>query len=565
MSDYRKADLLRYDQRVIKAADIGATVLPHHPALSEIVARIRHLARDPLTLVVMGEFSAGKSSFLNRLLDTDALPVAILPKTATLTRLVHGEPDAVATVEIDREGETGIDTTTISLHEFAQLQRAARLHDIAVVQDLARIREARVFLNDPLLRKLQLVDTPGFNHDAAMDSRTLGILDRADLVVWITDAVQPAKQTEFDKLRLLKERGKRLWLIVNKADVNVADAAAWEESRKSLEEYFRDIGFLDFFESRRFDLVSCRETDDFWNQQFEHTKARLGTDIFNLDMIWSSKLVGDEWERLGKALDEEATRHRELEHLSATLRQLLDLTAVSQDCLNDLNEATEPQLRGLSASLSHHGNQCRKAAELETPSLTAFAMEYTREPLVSALTALTQVYDKWFLQWYTGYLKRFIALLDTLHGILGQEHESLRTEAMTLRDYHHVLRERLCRDSKRPDGASLPAVEGIVELLDHLVVQFSSINWRFLQGSEVEQVLQPDESPTSLGLDHYCRTQLRAALKRDALAELQRHTHEPISLSLLGQLTDLCDGSGERLSMARSIWRGHNATSLDDD
>ena len=62
-----------------------------HPATASSPERIRHLAKDPLTVVVMGEFSAGKSSFLNRLLGTEALPVAILPKTATLTRLVYGD------------------------------------------------------------------------------------------------------------------------------------------------------------------------------------------------------------------------------------------------------------------------------------------------------------------------------------------------------------------------------------------------------------------------------------------------------------------------------------------
>ncbi len=161
-----KGGVLRNDQRVILAGRIDKTLAGHHPSIGEITRRIQHLAREPLTVVVMGEFSAGKSSFLNRLLGTDALPVAILPKTATITRLVYGASEAAGPVEIDREVADGIETTTISHQDFAELQRAAKLHDIAVAQDLARIREVRVFLDEPLLTRLQLVDTPGFNHDA---------------------------------------------------------------------------------------------------------------------------------------------------------------------------------------------------------------------------------------------------------------------------------------------------------------------------------------------------------------------------------------------------------------
>jgi small GTP-binding protein len=285
MSQSNKREVLRYDQRVVAAKKIEKVLAGHHASMTEITGRIRHLAEAPLSVVVLGEFSAGKSSFLNRLLATDALPVAILPKTATLTRLVHASQEEVGRVEIDRRGALGIETEVISHEDFAELQRAAKVHDINVAQDLGRIREVRVFLDEPLLAKLQLVDTPGFNHDQAMDDRTLGILESADIVFWITDAVQPAKRTEFDKLRLLKERGKRIWLIVNKADVNVADVTAWEESRRSLETYFAEIGFLDFFESKTLELISCRETGEFWHGKFEQTKARLGNEIFNLDVV----------------------------------------------------------------------------------------------------------------------------------------------------------------------------------------------------------------------------------------------------------------------------------------
>ena len=60
-----------------------------------------------------------------------------------------------------------------------------------------------------------MLDTPGFNHDAAMDEKSLEALENADLVFWIADYNQLGKKTEFEKLELIKEKVP-LYLIVNK-------------------------------------------------------------------------------------------------------------------------------------------------------------------------------------------------------------------------------------------------------------------------------------------------------------------------------------------------------------
>ncbi|WP_325292455.1 dynamin family protein [Thiocapsa sp.] len=565
MNQSMKGGVLRNDQRVILAGRIDKTIAGHHPSIGEITRRIQHLAREPLTVVVMGEFSAGKSSFLNRLLGTDALPVAILPKTATITRLVYGASDTAGPVEIDREVADGIETAIISHQDFAELQRAARLHDIAVAQDLARIREVRVFLDEPLLTRLQLVDTPGFNHDLAMDNRTLGILDSADLVLWITDALQPAKQTEFEKLRLLKERAKRIWLIVNKADVNVADAAAWEESRRSLEHYFGDIGFLDFFESRSVELISCRQTDDFWTGRFEQTKSRLGADIFNLDTLWSSNLVGDEWQRLGAALTDEAARYQELERRCDALHALTDVEDLAVRHLGALHAALATRIMVLNDALWHHGADGRQTLQLGIASVNSFVMEYTRAPLVAAFHALACVYDECLADWRIEHLTESIGLLDVVQGTLPAEQAALRTDVLALRDYDRLLRGRLIDASDRISDLSLPALERTVELLGHLGVQFDAFDWRFSLSIDEDKVLPVGVSGTVPSLSKYRQQQLQAALERDFRLDLERIAREPCCVGLLARLTDLHQGTGERLTKAHQIWSDHDATCPDVD
>jgi ribosome biogenesis GTPase A len=565
MSQSIKDGVLRNDQRVILAGKIGRTLAGHHPSIGEITRRIQHLAREPLTLVVMGEFSAGKSSFLNRLLGTDALPVAILPKTATITRLVHKASGAAGAVEIDRDVAGRIETTTISHQEFAELQRAAKLHDIAVAQDLARIREVRVFLDEPLLTRLQLVDTPGFNHDEAMDERTLGILDRADLVLWITDALQPAKQTEFDKLRLLKERGKRIWLIVNKADVNVADAVAWEESRRSLEQYFGDIGFLDFFESRTLELISCRQANDFWTGRFEQTKSRLGAEIFNLDTLWSSHLVGDEWQRLGAALADEAARYQELERRCDALAALTDVEALAARHLGELHAALRTQIHALYKALIQFGADGRQALQFGIASLNSFVMEYSRAPLIAAFDALARAYEACLTDWRIKHLTESIRLFDVVQGTLPVEQATLRADVLALRDYDRLLLRRLTNTSDRISDHGLPALERTVELLGHLGIQFGTFEWGFSLSIDEDQVLPAEVSGTKPTLSKYRQGQLQAALDRDFRQDLERIAREPCCVGLLAQLADLHRGTGQRLTKAQQIWSDHDATGADTD
>jgi ribosome biogenesis GTPase A len=565
MSQSMKGGVLRNDQRVILAGRIDKTLAGHHPSIGEITRRIQHLAREPLTVVVMGEFSAGKSSFLNRLLGTDALPVAILPKTATITRLVYGAAGAAGPVEIDREVADGIETTTISHQNFAELQRAAKLHDIAVAQDLARIREVRVFLDEPLLTRLQLVDTPGFNHDQAMDNRTLGILDSADLVLWITDALQPAKQTEFEKLRLLKERAKRIWLIVNKADVNVADATAWEESRRSLEQYFGDIGFLDFFESRSVELISCRQTDDFWTGRFEQTKSRLGADIFNLDTLWSSNLVGDEWQRLGAALTDEAARYQELERRCDALQALTDVEALAARRLGELHAALETQIHALYKALIQFGADGRRALELGIASVNSFFMEYSRAPLVAAFDALARAYEACLTDRRIEHLTESIRLFDVVQATLPAEQATLRADVLALRDYDRLLLRRLTDASDRISEHGLPALERTVELLGHLGIQFGAFEWGFSLSVDEDKVLPAEVFGTKPTLSKYRQGQLEEALDRDFRQDLERIAREPCRVGLLAQLADLHRGTCQRLTKAQQIWSDHDATGADTD
>lgn len=135
----------------------------------------------PFLLVVVGEFNSGKSSLLNALLGAEFLKEGVTPTTDRINLISYGpEP---------------------------------RLE--AVSPELAQI-----YLPDPLLKDVRLVDTPGTNailqHHQALTER---FLPRADLILFVTSADRPFTQSEAEFLRFIRAWGKKIVLVVNKADL----------------------------------------------------------------------------------------------------------------------------------------------------------------------------------------------------------------------------------------------------------------------------------------------------------------------------------------------------------
>lgn len=183
----------------------GAKALSRLDALSAVEAIAIERAR-PLRVAVLGEFNAGKSSFLNALLGEDVTPTGILPTTASLhwlswaadrfaRILVRGAPDrVVALPDLKR-----------ALHELRKEE--------ATVE--------RVLLHAPieLLRRIELLDTPGLNSgDEAHTEVASRAFEEAHVAIWILDATQPLKESERAALAELGRLNVPVWVLLNKRD-----------------------------------------------------------------------------------------------------------------------------------------------------------------------------------------------------------------------------------------------------------------------------------------------------------------------------------------------------------
>ncbi len=132
-------------------------------------------------LVIVGEFNAGKSAFINALLGRELLAEGVTPTTAKIHILTWGEI----------ESREGVDSVT-----------------------------ERVSAPAELLRQLSMVDTPGTNAlDRSHEALTTHYVPRADLVFFVTSADRPFSESERLFLERIREWGKKVVVAVNKIDI----------------------------------------------------------------------------------------------------------------------------------------------------------------------------------------------------------------------------------------------------------------------------------------------------------------------------------------------------------
>ncbi len=136
---------------------------------------------DLFLLVIVGEFNAGKSAFINALMGEKLLKEGVTPTTSQITILRHGESSSSSLVE---EGHT-----------------------------------LMLFPVD-LLSELSIVDTPGTNAVIRQhEELTTHFIPRADLVLFVTSADRPFTESERSFMAHIRDWGKKVIIILNKIDL----------------------------------------------------------------------------------------------------------------------------------------------------------------------------------------------------------------------------------------------------------------------------------------------------------------------------------------------------------
>src|SRR5919202_2499130 len=204
------------------------------PASAVEQLRQAELALDePFLLVIVGEFNAGKSAFINALIGERVLREGVTPTTAVITRLRYAP-------------------SLLERREGALLEVGYPLE---------------------LLRDVAIVDTPGTNAILREHEEiTSHFVPRADLVLFVTSADRPFTETERAFMERIRAWGKKVVVVLNKVDL-LAPAQVAEQVQFVREGAERLLGFQpDVFPlSARLALAAKGEADP-------PTRARLLTE-----------------------------------------------------------------------------------------------------------------------------------------------------------------------------------------------------------------------------------------------------------------------------------------------
>ena len=170
--------LLRRESRLL--VELRET-LEHEQAderrrVDELIATLE----DLFTIVIVGEFNAGKSSMINALFGA----------------------------KLRTEGPIPVDDV-ISILRYGEEASTKRLSDFVIEQ----------FYPIDFLRNITLVDTPGTNSIVTRHQEiTEDFIPRADLVLFVTSIDRPLSESERKFLEYIREWGKKVVFVLNKID-----------------------------------------------------------------------------------------------------------------------------------------------------------------------------------------------------------------------------------------------------------------------------------------------------------------------------------------------------------
>lgn len=166
------------------------------------------------TIAFVGEFSAGKTSIVNRILTQDnpdipKLPVSTKATTAIPTYIAGGSVVSYSFISGDGRRKEILEET------FKKVSKEV-LDQIKGVSSL--IKYFVMTYKNPNLNGLSILDTPGFNSNDSEDrDRTIDVINECDALFWVFDV--NAGTVNRSSISIIKEKlNKPLYIVINKID-----------------------------------------------------------------------------------------------------------------------------------------------------------------------------------------------------------------------------------------------------------------------------------------------------------------------------------------------------------
>jgi small GTP-binding protein len=204
---FHRDELPRDLPGLLAATHRFAAASPELADLAPALGRLREALDRPLVVTVMGEFNAGKSTFVNAFLGEEVAPMGITPTTATVNILKYGAERKGRVLYLD---ESTRELPWSEVPGFLKRLGADEARTIRIVELLYPLE---------LLQRINVVDTPGLNSiHPEHEEVARRFIDEADAVIWLFSVDQAAKASEGEALSKIAAAGRKILGVLNKID-----------------------------------------------------------------------------------------------------------------------------------------------------------------------------------------------------------------------------------------------------------------------------------------------------------------------------------------------------------
>lgn len=238
-----KEEYLEYKQKILGCIQLASEFFNKYEYSHDaemMQEQYKNLQNGDFSISVVGEFSAGKSTFLNALMGEKILPSFTSETTATVNFLRHKDNAS--------NGEGGCvhyNDGKSQLLEKADLKTISKYvstdSDVSVAQTISHVD---LFLDSKFLEgNVTLVDTPGLNGiEKGHRDITEEQIEKSSACIFLFSSDKPGSKTDFDFITEIRKRVKSIIFVLNKIDcIKSSEGESVEDVVNKLKENYKKI------------------------------------------------------------------------------------------------------------------------------------------------------------------------------------------------------------------------------------------------------------------------------------------------------------------------------------
>ena len=274
------------------------------------------------TIAFVGEFSAGKTSIVNRILSQDdssipRLPVSTKATTAIPTYIAGGQTVSYSFISGDAKRKTILEET------FKKVSKDV-LDQVKGVSSL--IKYFVMTYKNPNLDGLSILDTPGFKSNDSEDrERTIEVINECDALFWVFDV--NAGTINRSSISTIKEKlNKPLYVVINKVDTKAASEV------QKVEDLIRQTLIEEGLKVEQFIRFSAKESLNVIMDPIKSINKDAERDTF-------VTIVGEEIERIISTLNDDVKKYNK--NYNESRREMDEIDSALIDCLKGLQSDCE--------------------------------------------------------------------------------------------------------------------------------------------------------------------------------------------------------------------------------